>query len=346
MESNIPKKATQWRFTINNYTDVDIAEFERQRVAGYYWIYGKELAPTTNTPHLQCYIHLGGVRKTRPQMSALFKRASFRTCERAPIHNINYCKEDGDFVEFGQPPAAQGDKGGEVTAEKYRLAKEQAECGKLDDISPDLYIKHYNTLKQIKNDARNRKVPGDLSWEGPLDCPNTWIYGPTGTGKSRRAREMHPMHYLKMHNKWWENYEGEDVVLIDDLGKNEISAGYLKTWGDRYGFRSEVKRDSIVLRPKHIVVTSNYHPKDLYPESSEYEPIMRRFNIIHMVELTKDTRSRKAPRLTPIVISERITRPPLYRQSANGNLTGWTPSQHELPEFFETQEDEVEWWQR
>lgn len=86
--------------------------------------------------------------------------------------------------------------------------------------------------------------------------------------------------YLKMNNKWWESYEGQDVVLIEDVGMTHTWMGdFLKIWADRYGFRAEIKNDSTVLRPKKIVVTSNYTPAELWPDKNVHDPILRRFKL-------------------------------------------------------------------
>ena len=41
-----------------------------------------------------------------------------------------------------------------------------------------------------------------------------------------------------MNNKWWESYEGEDTILIEDVGRtHEWMGDFLKIWADKYGFR-------------------------------------------------------------------------------------------------------------
>lgn len=100
-----------------------------------------------------------------------------------------------------------------------------------------------------------------------------------------------------MNNKWWDNYSGEKVVIIEDVGKtHEWMGDYLKIWADRYPFRAEVKQASLMIRPEVIIVTSNYHPKDLWGDESVLGPLLRRFEIVQFHgELGSN--QRKRPRL-------------------------------------------------
>ena len=107
-----------------------------------------------------------------------------------------------------------------------------------------------------------------------------WCYGPPGTGKSKYAYS-HKGAYIKSLNKWWDGYKGEDIVIIDDFGPNqECLVELLKHWTDRYPFRAEIKGGSIVIRPKKIIVTSNYHPRELF-KSVDSDAILRRCKLSH-----------------------------------------------------------------
>lgn len=239
---------------------------------------GKEVG-ASGTPHLQCYIAyknrttFGNVKKHWPGFHIEVKVKT-----STPQQASDYCKKDGDFIELGELPLAQNVNGGIAAKDKWDTVKTLALAGEMDDIDAEVFIKHYNTLKKIASDARNRILPDDLNW---VETPNVWVHGPTGTGKSRWAREQHRDLYLKMHNKWWEGYAGQANILIDDVGTSHLWMGdFLKTWGDRYAFRAEIKQDSLVLRPKKIIVTSNYTPQELWPDKSIHEPILRRFRIL------------------------------------------------------------------
>ena len=94
---------------------------------------------------------------------------------------------------------------------------------------------------------------------------NLWIYGKPGSGKTFFATTNFKPYYWKNLTKWWDGYNGESNVLIDDLDNhNKELAHYLKIWADNYGFIGEVKMGTIPINFERLIVTSNYLPKDLY----------------------------------------------------------------------------------
>lgn len=98
------------------------------------------------------------------------------------------------------------------------------------------------------------------------DLINLWYWGDSGSGKSLRAREGQD-YYSKMPSKWWDGYNGQSTVIVDDLDPSHEYIGYhLKIWADHYSFNAEIKGGAINIRPKSIIVTSNYHPKDIFKD--------------------------------------------------------------------------------
>lgn len=66
---------------------------------------------------------------------------------------------------------------------------------------------------------------------------------------------------MKQMNKWWDGYNNQETVLIDDLELDSLSylGHYLKLWGDPYGtLDGEIKGSTIPLNYKKLYITSNY----------------------------------------------------------------------------------------
>jgi len=55
----------------------------------------------------------------------------------------------------------------------------------------------------------------------------------------------------------------------------------MKKWADKYPVTVSIKQSSACIRPKRIIVTSNYTIQECYPDSHDLEAIKRRFNQIH-----------------------------------------------------------------
>lgn len=144
-----------------------------------------------------------------------------------------------------------------------------------------MFIKNYNTFKKIHVDEG--EICSDLPSSTTKHC--FWYYGKTGTGKSHAAREDFPGAFLKVsNNKWWDGFNSNrhKFAIMDDFDKSHAYMGFhLKIWGDRYAFPAEVKGNTIRIRPEALIVTSNYHPKEIWPnEPATLDPILRRFKVV------------------------------------------------------------------
>lgn len=263
-------KSRNWCFTINNYGDDDVANIAAWPAR--FTIYGKEKGEQ-GTPHLQGYT----VFELPQRLAALKKLHATAHWEQAKGNseqNIAYCSKQGDVTEHGTRPKTSKDKG---DAEKRRWADafDKAKTGDIDSIDGDIKLRFYRTLKEIKKDHMLKATDAD-------DVTGVWIYGKAGVGKSRKAREDYPNAYLKMQNKWWDGYQGEEYVILDDFDSKELGH-HLKIWADRYSFIAETKGGAIQIRPKKFIITSNYGPDEFGWDEDTTAAIKRRFKIVHML---------------------------------------------------------------
>jgi len=218
------------------------------------WAIGQlEKCPTTGKVHIQGMAWA----KTQSRWGQLKKLCHIEKCFK-PVDSIKYCTKEDTRVrgpyEKGKRPTFN------VKGQKLKnmelLKMDVVEALKEDKISWKDASK-FQYAKQLVSVA-----------EAPKETENRgcyWLVGKSGSGKSRYVREKYPDCYLKMINKWFDGYMGEDVMLIEDVDKDHAKwlCYFLKIWSDRYKFRAEVKGGSILIPPfKHVYVTSNWTPSD------------------------------------------------------------------------------------
>lgn len=99
-----------------------------------------------------------------------------------------------------------------------------------------------------------------------VEHDSSWHWGPTGTGKSSHCRAIYGNNmFIKSNDIWWDGYEGQETVLIEELGPNQIAAHHMKIWCDHYPFKAAIKGGQLLIRPLRIVITSNFQLYEVYP---------------------------------------------------------------------------------
>lgn len=242
-------RSRAWLFTLNNYTDGDEAVI--RSLSAVYLCYGHEVAPSTGTPHLQGYVYLQHA-KSMTAVKAMFAPAQphFERANGTPAQNRAYCsKEDTtDFYEVGELPR-QGKRSDLERVRSAIVAEPQITEEKLfDEHFPPMVRYHRSIMryKAIKQPSRDFKTEV------------FWFSGPTGTGKSRDAFGLHPHAYSKStRSKWWDGYDGQDVVIIDDLRPRDFEFTFLLQLFDRYPLLVEVKGGTLKFTSRKIIVTTS-----------------------------------------------------------------------------------------
>jgi len=268
------ERSRNFCFTLNNYT-ID----EVETVKGWdckYIIFGKEVG-ATGTQHLQGYVSFQNA-KTLGALKKYSARAHWEIARGTPKQASEYCEKDGDVFEKGTRPLSQVEKG-DGEKERWASALKAVEEGRLEDVDPQILCSH---LKQIEyavdRIAQNKRKIETLSG----DFEHEWFVGPSGCGKSKRARDENPEAYIKdPQERWWDGYKQEEVVIIDDFDKFQVKqGGDMKRWSDRYAFRAPVKGGYMLVRPRKIIVTSQYRPDQIWTDEETLTAVNRRFNIV------------------------------------------------------------------
>ena len=110
MTTSVPKvKVRGVCWTLFHYTDADLTAIqEYAKDECEYLVFGKEVCPTTGTPHLQGYLYWPNPRsypnKKFRALLNLEKRGRDCIAKGNPIQNRTYCIKEGDFWEYGDLP--------------------------------------------------------------------------------------------------------------------------------------------------------------------------------------------------------------------------------------------------
>lgn len=261
--------------------------YEDKRIT--YCVWGLEAAPTTGKWHGQGYLELpAGGKKTKAGVRKLYEMLDMEfpfvdIANGTAQQNREYClklkeaKPNVHTFELGEPRSDARQGPGKRMQVDWERARKLAEDGRLMEVESSLLIQHYGNLEKIG--FATVKPYKELE---VLD--NVWVYGAPGVGKSMWAREQaqpgERLYFKDALNKWFDGYKHEEIVVIDDFEKDSKYQGHiLKTLADRYPLRVEIKGASTWIRPRRVIVTSNYKIEDVWDDPAIVQALKRRFRV-------------------------------------------------------------------
>lgn len=269
-EQNNTRTSRNWVFTLNNPTEVLIFGEEKVRYA----IWQKEIGEN-GTPHYQGYIELKRNQRLAA-MKKLIPGAHFEQRRGTREQARDYSRKEETRAE-GPWEFGTWDEGGQGSRTDLQDVKRM-----LDEGKPLLSVaeEHFSTFLRYERGLQSYKRLKQSDRKGKTEVD---LYlGSPGVGKSYRAAEEATGGYWKSPDKWWDGYEQQRVVVIDDF------SGWLQ-WTqllhilDAYPCDVEAKGTKLKFNSARIIITSNYHPDDWYSKEGTKRPIdalMRRIDRI------------------------------------------------------------------
>lgn len=265
-------KSRAWCFTINNPLASEDGYLRAlvETSSAEYIVWEHEVAPTTGTKHIQGYIYVKNPR-CLSGMTKLLPRAHLEKAKGTPEQNRIYCtKEETEHFEVGVMP--QAGKRNDIRAVKDMI-KENKSMPEILEVATS-----YQSMRAAELLMKYKKV------EQRVPPTVKWYYGPTGTGKTRKAIEKAGEDYWMSGRdlKWWNGYYGQKHVIIDDFRGDFCTFHELLRILDRYPYTVEVKGGSQPLKATHITITSAMHPRDVYKGRTreDMEQLIRRITKI------------------------------------------------------------------
>jgi len=285
-------RSRAYAFTVNVtgfFTELIKRQFDDETpkdIGVTYLCFQEEIAPETGKRHYQGYVHFINQRKflaARAIIAGWFGNITphIEVAKGTPKQNRDYCSKDGgtNFFEFGQLPQPG------ARTDLYDLVKEVIAGKSIKQIAdkfPVSFIKFHRGIKELHT----------LQWTKPRDSRVDpivyWLCGRSGVGKSLWAWTNYPDLFCMTSGKWWDTYQGQSVVLMDD---------YRPTWGpfedlllllDRYQHRIEIKGGFTQLSASAFVITTTSRPEVMWHDKTkeDLEQLLRRITRVGL--LTKD----------------------------------------------------------
>lgn len=242
-----------------------------------YIAFQREICPRTNRPHLQGYI----VYKSPIRMGA-FKRILGHGAHVEPRRGSHEQARDYATKEETRDPA---DNSGPWTTGVE--PRGQGARSDIEDLKARL--QRGEDLKTISNECFQpflRYQKGIAAWK-LVNAPQRTTFdsckiyhGITGAGKSYRARQEEPAAFWFPggHANWWDGYNGEEAVIIDEFEPKAIPYNFLKRLCDENPLKLPIKGAFLESNIKRVIITSNEHPREWYP-GADLGPLLRRATI-------------------------------------------------------------------
>jgi len=216
-------------------------------------VWQHEKCPSSGREHIQGYAEF----KTKVEwdiVKSVFDKAHVDPRRGTQKQAIDYCTKKESQIEPGWNWGTMHKQG--ARNDLKRLQEQIIEGDSLEKVADDnfdAYIKYTRGIdKYIWIKSKDRS-----------EMPNiTIIWGKSGVGKTRLAHEMHKDIYHKEDNKWWDGYEQNECILIDDFDNSwEWKRAYWLKLLDRYPLNGEIKGGTVKINSPNIIITSNTDPK-------------------------------------------------------------------------------------
>lgn len=276
-------QSRNWCFTLNNPPD----DFELDNSRVRYSIYQLEKG-SSGTPHIQGYVSFQ-CSKRLAAVRAYVPGAHWEIRQGTEAQASAYCsKDEGRLAEpvvFGTiaRPGTRSDLGNAIaTLDESKSLKRVA----IDH--PSVFVKYSRGLREYLRIQTSPTKP---------TTNVTFIYGPTSSGKcplhdtffllliklllgkSHYLRECYPDGYWKQNSIWWDDYEGQDVVIVDEF-YGWLPFTEMLRLCDKYPLLLQTKGGQARAKFKKIYFTSNTNLNKMYDWDKphiNWDPFIRRF---------------------------------------------------------------------
>lgn len=235
-----------------------------------YQVYQAEICPSSSRRHFQGYTEF----KNTKSLAALKMALGFRSCHAERRRGSreqarDYAMKNDTRID-GEIPVEEGSWNPPCQGKRNDLLELRDACEKAksladiiaDDDNVAALAKYGRFAERVFQAAARKRAR-------PFRNVEVFIYwGKSGTGKTREPYELGAFKWECCKPEWWDGYDGEDILLIDEFYGFQMDSKRLLTILDGYQCRLPIKGGFTYAQWTKVYITSNKSPESWYDTES------------------------------------------------------------------------------
>ncbi|AYP28860.1 MAG: putative viral replication protein [Cressdnaviricota sp.] len=275
-------------FTLNNPREDD-----RERILAWkckYVVFGEEKGEEKGTPHFQGYVEWSSPKRleTLKQMDT---RISWHIRAGTATQAADYCKKgEQTKAEYTLLKTAGPNYGKNAVVHEHGTISAQGKRTDIMDVGqqvvagvplteiaskyPCTWIRYCKGIKDLKATLMQHRT----------ERPEVhWRYGVAGVGKTHVPAMLYPDYYDKDGTQWWDGYEQQSCIIIDDFDGKWPFRDLLRLL-DRYKYQGQYKGGYVKINSPVIFICCEFSPYHIWPAENDLAQIKRRLaSITHVI---------------------------------------------------------------
>lgn len=280
------RQGRKWQLTINNPQDKGLDHdaiklaLDDLRSLDYYCM-ADEIGLETHTPHTHLFIVCRSPVKFS-RLKKLFPEAHIERARGTAAENRAYVEKSGKwadmgkaessvcgtFLEWGTLPDEPGQGARTDIAQLYEMIADGMSNAEIMAQNPDLAL-HIGKMDKIRQDILEARYREEFR---QLDV--TYIFGPTGTGKTRGVMEKHGysnVYRVTDYTHPFDRYAQEPVLLFDEF-RSSLMVGDMLDYLDGYPLALPARYSQRQACYTTVYIISNIDLSQQYKNVQENEP--------------------------------------------------------------------------
>lgn len=283
------KRANGWHIRWSNYTEDNYFKLvewcEKECI---YWCLGREICPTTGTPHIQGCWYFKSQRWRNSLLKAWPQINYIQPMIASVMKNQEYCSKESNYLKGGELPS-QG-KRTDLHSLKEAILAGETTAKEIREADPHSYHEYGRLIDKLEDDKLStiRRTERTLG---------VWFWGPSGVGKTYYANKLAEgksvYTFPKADKGWWDHYEGQEVFILQDFRGQIPYDELLEIVDDSHYVVPRRGRCPYPFISKLVIVTCPLPPWEVYKKrhaNDGLDQLMRRFEVRHLTTVYNDVK--------------------------------------------------------